>query len=60
MMKSAADRFTLDIANREVGAEVRAVLIHYARDSCRPPIGDHSPAEEIDAYNFARFRATDK
>jgi hypothetical protein len=46
-------RFTLDIAKREVCAEVRAVRTHYARDSCRPPIGDHSPAEEIDPYNFA-------
>jgi hypothetical protein len=53
MMKRAADRFTLDIANREVCAEVRAVRTHYARDSCRRPIGDHSPAEEIDPYNFA-------
>ena len=47
-----SDRLSLDIPNREVCAEVRAVRTHHPRDSRRPTTGDHSPAEEIDPYNL--------
>jgi hypothetical protein len=62
MMKRAADRFTLDIPNREVCAEVRAVRAHHVRDSRRPPIGDYSPAGGNRPLQFRprEFRATDE
>jgi hypothetical protein len=62
MMKRAADRFTLDIANREVCPEVRAVRAHHVRDSGRPP--DRRPLARRGnrplQFRPREFRATDK
>src|SRR5579872_3079730 len=52
MMKGASDRIALNVADREIRADMRAVCAHHARLAAYASIRDHAPIEEIDAENF--------